>query len=206
MDQNLLFLFIPTFFAVSITPGMCMVLAMTLGMTIGIKRSLWMMAGELIGVGLVALSALIGVSAILLTRPNLFLFLKYMGGAYLLYLGIQMWRSLGKMAIPTTAVEAINVDRKALFIQGFITAIANPKGWAFMISLLPPFINTNIDLLPQAMQLIAIILCFELTCMLLYATGGKTLRHLLQQQSSVKLLNRIAGTLMMLVALWLVIS
>ena len=129
-----------------------------------------------------------------------------MGGAYLLYLGIQMWRSLGKMAIPTTAVEAINVDRKALFIQGFITAIANPKGWAFMISLLPPFINANTDLLPQAIQLIAIILCFELTCMLLYATGGKTLRHLLQQQSSVKILNRIAGTLMMLVALWLVIS
>lgn len=206
MDQNLLFLFIPTFFAVSITPGMCMVLAMTLGMTIGIKRSLWMMGGELIGVGLVALSALIGVSALLLTRPNLFLFMKYLGGAYLLYLGIQMWRSLGKMAIPTTAMEDIDIDKKALFIQGFITAIANPKGWAFMISLLPPFINMNMDLLPQATQLIAIILCFELTCMLLYATGGKTLRHLLQQQSSVKLLNRIAGSMMMLVALWLVMS
>ena len=79
MDQNLLFLFIPTFFAVSITPGMCMVLAMTLGMTIGIKRSIWMMAGELIGVGLVALSALIGVSAILLTRPNLYQSVKLTG-------------------------------------------------------------------------------------------------------------------------------
>ena len=76
MDQNLLFLFIPTFFAVSITPGMCMILAMTLGMTIGIKRSLWMMAGELIGVALVALSALIGVATLLLTRPHLFLFFK----------------------------------------------------------------------------------------------------------------------------------
>lgn len=206
MDQNLLLLFIPTFFAVSITPGMCMVLAMTLGMTIGVKRSLWMMGGELIGVALVALSALIGVSALLLTRPNLFLFMKYLGGAYLLYLGIQMWRSLGKMAIPTTVIEETDINRKALFVQGFITAIANPKGWAFMISLLPPFINPHTDLLPQAAQLITIILCFELICMLLYATGGKTLRHLLQQQSSVQLLNRIAGTMMMLVALWLVMS
>jgi len=206
MDQNLLFLFIPTFFAVSITPGMCMVLAMTLGMTIGIKRSLWMMMGELIGVALVALSALIGVATLLLTRPQLFLFFKYLGGLYLLYLGIQMWRSIGKMAIPTTPEENSEIARKALFSQGFITAIANPKGWAFMISLLPPFINPNAALLPQASQLIGIILCFELTCMLLYATGGKTLRHLLQQQSSVRLLNRIAGSMMMLVALWLVVS
>ncbi|MDA7746274.1 LysE family translocator [Psychromonas sp.] len=206
MDQNLLLLFIPTFFAVSITPGMCMTLAMTLGMTIGIRRSLWMMCGELIGVGLVALSALIGVATLLLARPQLFLLLKYLGGLYLLYLGVQMWRSRGKMAIPETPVEQQSIKRTALISQGFITAIANPKGWAFMISLLPPFINPNTTLLPQAVQLIAIILCFEFICMLLYATGGKTLRHLLQKQSSVKLLNRIAGSMMMLVAVWLVMS
>ena len=206
MDQNLLLLFIPTFFAVSITPGMCMTLAMTMGMTIGIRRSLWMMFGELIGVGLVALSALIGVAALLLARPNLFLLLKYAGGAYLLYLGIQMWRSRGKMAIPDTPVAPQNIKRTALMSQGFITAIANPKAWTFMISLLPPFINPNNPLLPQAGQLITIILLFELICMLLYAMGGKTLRHVLQQQSSVKLLNRIAGSMMMLVAFWLVMS
>lgn len=206
MEYNLLLLFIPTFFAVSITPGMCMTLAMTLGMTIGIKRSLWMMIGELVGVGLVALLALIGVATLLLARPNLFLFLKYLGGTYLLYLGIQMWRSRGKMAISSAPVNQQAINPSALISQGFITAIANPKGWAFMISLLPPFINPESSFIPQAMQLIAIILCFEFICMLLYATGGKTLRHLLQQQSSVKLLNRIAGSMMILVAMWLVIS
>jgi len=207
MDHSLLLLFITTFFAVSITPGMCMTLAMTLGMTIGIKRSLWMMIGELVGVGLVVLSALIGVATLLLSRPNLFLVLKYAGGAYLLYLGIQMWRSKGKMAIPDTPMsKQQEISPKALISQGFFTAIANPKAWAFMISLLPPFINPEIALLPQAVMLIAIILLFELICMLLYATGGKALRHLLQQQSSVKLLNRIAGSLMMLVAIWLVVG
>lgn len=206
MDQSLLLLFIPTFFAVSITPGMCMTLAMTLGMTIGIKRSLWMMVGELVGVGLVALSALIGVATLLLARPNLFLILKYAGGAYLLYLGIQMWRSRGKMAIPSTPIDQQQVKRTALMSQGFVTAIANPKGWAFMISLLPPFINSELDFVAQASQLIAIILCFEFTCMMIYAIGGKTLRHLLQQQSSVQILNRIAGSMMILVAGWLVVS
>ncbi len=49
-------------FFVSVTPGMCMTLSMTLGMTIGVRRTFWMMAGELLGVGLVAAAAVIGVA------------------------------------------------------------------------------------------------------------------------------------------------
>ena len=54
MTLTVLAVFIPTFFCVSLTPGMCMTLAMTLGMTIGVHRTFWMMYGELLGVGLVA--------------------------------------------------------------------------------------------------------------------------------------------------------
>lgn len=53
-------IFIPTFIAVSLTPGMCMTLAMSLGMSVGLKRALWMMSGELLGVGLVAVSSVLG--------------------------------------------------------------------------------------------------------------------------------------------------
>ncbi len=47
-DYALLAVFVPTFFFVSITPGMCMTLAMTLGMSIGVRKTLWMMLGELV--------------------------------------------------------------------------------------------------------------------------------------------------------------
>lgn len=206
MEYSVLILFIPTFFAVSATPGLCMTLAMTLGMTIGVRRSLWMMCGELVGVALVTVSSLIGVATILLARPNMFLVLKYLGGAYLFHLGIQMWRSRGKMAIRENFALQENVTRKSLITQGFVTAIANPKGWAFMISLLPPFINPVLPLHPQATILVAIILFFELLCLLLYATGGRTLRHLLQQRGNVIVMNRIAGSLMMCVGIWLVLT
>ena len=206
MNSPALMLFIPTFFAVSATPGLCMTLSMTLGMTIGVRRSLWMIAGELVGVALVSISALIGVATILLARPHLFLALKYLGGAYLLYLGIQMWRSRGKMAISGDFKIQTNVTPFALVSQGFITAIANPKAWAFMISLLPPFIDASLPLHPQATILICIILCFELICMLLYATGGKVLRNLLQNRSNVMVMNRIAGSFMIAVAGWLVLG
>ncbi len=71
MNTALLGMFIPTFFFVSITPGMCMTLALTLGMTIGYKRTLWMMIGELVGVAVVSVSAVVGIAAVMLTYPSL---------------------------------------------------------------------------------------------------------------------------------------
>ncbi len=206
LDITLLALFIPTFFLVSITPGMCMTLAMTLGMSIGVKNTLWMMWGELLGVALVAVAAVLGVSAVMLQFPQVFNVLKLVGAGYLLYVGINMWQSKGNLALNQNNNEQQKVSRQQLFNQGLITAIANPKGWAFMVSLLPPFINPNIALPAQLSILVSVILLSEFTCMMIYATGGKTIGKALTQGDNVKLLNKISGTLMMLVALWLALS
>ncbi|GMM90551.1 LysE family translocator [Vibrio fortis] len=206
MDSALLLAFIPTFFFVSITPGMCMTLALTLGMSIGYRRTLWMMAGELVGVGVVSVAAVLGIASIMLNYPWLFTGFKFVGAAYLFYLGVQMWRSKGKLAISTDNQNQATGNDWDLVVQGFVTAIANPKGWAFMISLLPPFINSSKALVPQLSILVSIILVSEFICMTLYATGGKSLKHLLGQADNVRLMNRIAGTLMMGVGVWLFVS
>ncbi|EFP96667.1 hypothetical protein VIBC2010_06854 [Vibrio caribbeanicus ATCC BAA-2122] len=199
-------IFIPTFFLVSITPGMCMTLALTLGMSIGYRKTLWMMLGELAGVALVAITAVIGIAAVMVQFPWLFLTLKFIGGVYLIYLGIQMWRSKGKLALNAGDETSGEIERKELVLQGFVTAIANPKGWAFMISLLPPFIDNSLDITPQLIMLVAVILLFEFICMSLYALGGKGLTALLSRGKNVRILNRIAGSLMMLVGGWLFIG
>lgn len=201
----LLAVFIPTFFVVSITPGMCMTLALSMGMSIGLKKTFYMMYGELVGVGLVATASVIGVATIMLKYPTIFLVLKYGGGAYLIYLGIQMWLSRGKMAL---SLDECNYDisKKSLAIQGFITAIANPKGWAFFIALLPPFIDDKLPMTSQLIVLIFMILVLEFTCLIIYATGGKTLRKLLQNSSNVRVINKVAGTLMMGIGIWLASS
>lgn len=183
-----------------------MTLAMTLGMSIGVRNTLWMMWGELLGVAIVAIASVIGVSSIMLQLPQFFVVLKLIGACYLFYIGINMWRSKGKLAISLSHDPRLSISKRSLFNQGVITAIANPKGWAFMVSLLPPFINDQYALTPQLSILVAIILVSEFTCMMLYATGGKTIGKLLTQQNNVKLLNRISGTLMIIVAIWLAIS
>lgn len=206
MNLVLLSAFVPTFFFVSITPGMCMTLAMTLGMTIGVKRALWMMLGELVGVATVAILSAIGVAALLLNYPSVFMALKYIGGAYLAFVGVQMWLSKGKMAIKMDEVNSKQASRIDLISQGFITAIANPKGWAFFVALLPPFLDASRPLASQLSVLIAIILVLELVCLLIYATGGRTLKALLMQSGNVRLMNRIAGSLMIGVGLWLAVG
>jgi len=206
IEPSVLTIFIPTFLVVSATPGMCMTLAMTLGMTIGLRRALYMMWGELLGVGLVSIAAVVGAAAVMLTYPVAFLLLKGVGGGYLCWLGVQMWQAKGKMAMGGDNQRGKNCSDRELFIQGFITAVANPKGWAFMISLLPPFIDPERRLLPQMSILLAIILTIEFLCLILYASGGKTLRNLLKRRSSVLLLNRISGTLMLGVGIWLALG
>jgi len=206
IDYTLLSLFIPTFLLVSATPGMCMTLALTLGMSIGVRKTLWMMLGELFGVATVAILAVIGVASVMLNYPDLFAILKYVGGGYLAYLGISLWRSKGKMAISIEDNNQSPISNQELVLQGFVTAIANPKGWAFTVSLLPPFINTELPLVPQLSILVAIILFSELAFMLVYATGGKSLRHLLQHGNQLKRLNQISGSLMIAVGLWLALG
>ena len=202
LDLSILLVFIPTFFFVSVTPGMCMTLAMSLGMSIGLKRTFYMMIGELLGVALVAFSSVVGVAAIMINHPDIFMIFKYVGGIYLGYLGIQMWLSRGKMALSKTECS-VSISNTSLALQGFITAIANPKGWAFFIALLPPFINQARPLIPQISVLLLIILILEFICLVVYASGGSTLRKFLQKSNNVKLMNRIAGSLMIGVGVWL---
>lgn len=181
-----------------------MTLAMTLGMSIGVRKTLWMMLGELVGVALVAIAAVLGVASIMLNYPQVFDLLKWVGGAYLVYIGINMWRAKGKMAVMDNA--QVNTRRASLISQGFITAIANPKGWAFMISLLPPFINVDNPVGPQLGVLLGIIMITESVSMLAYASGGKSLRLFLSRGDNIRWMNRIAGSLMMLVGVWLALD
>jgi len=206
IDLSLLSVFIPTFFAVSLTPGLCMTLSMSLGMTLGVRRTLWMMTGELTGVAITAVSAVVGVATVMLRYPTVFEVFKWAGGAYLIYLGIQMWRSKGSLAMPETGQAAPSAGRRQLIAQGFVTAIANPKGWAFDIALLPPFINTDLALAPQLAVLVAVILVIEFMALVLYAGGGSTARLFLREARNVRLLNRVAGTLMIGVGIWLALA
>lgn len=206
VNLTLLGAFIPTFLFVSVTPGMCMTLAMTLGMSQGVRRTFWMMWGEMLGVALVAVAAVLGVAALMLQFPTVFQWFKIVGACYLGFIGLQMWQAKGKLALPELGAAPQLMSRATLFSQGFVTAVSNPKGWAFHMALLPPFIDSKLAFWPQLLVLVLIIVLLEFISMLLYASGGKALANLLRQQSKVQWLNRIAASLMFGVAIWMLLG
>jgi len=62
---------------------------------------------------------------------------------------------------------------------GLRHAVSNPKAWAFMMALLPPFIDPTVPLAPQMTVLLALMIVIEFTCLLIYAQGGRSLSELL---------------------------
>ena len=86
MNPELLWVFIPTIAAISLTPGMCMTLAFTLGLSQGYRRTLWMMWGELAGVATVVSTCVLLLAWIQSLSEVYFAMLALVGGSYLLWI------------------------------------------------------------------------------------------------------------------------
>jgi threonine/homoserine/homoserine lactone efflux protein len=199
MSLDLILLFIPTIAAVSLTPGLCMTLAFTLGLSIGYRRTLWMMLGEMVGVATVFISTFWGLGWLLSRDPLYFKLFSLIGGAYLLYLSLILFRQPPEKLMTK---QLGNTSAASLTGLGFITAVSNPKGWAFLIALLPGFVVTESPLVPQFAIMLIIMLSTEFLSMTLYATGGQWLATRLSNDSGLLSVNRIAAGMLSLAAVW----
>jgi len=199
MTPDLILLFIPTIAAVSFTPGLCMTLAFTLGLSIGYRRTLWMMWGEMAGVATVFSATFWSLGWLLSRDPLYFQVFSLIGGSYLVYLAFLMFRET-----PETIV-AKNLDKTgagSLMVLGYLTAVSNPKGWAFLMALLPGFVVTDASLAPQFAIMLVIMLCTEFISMTAYATGGQWLAQRLSNDRGLFSVNKIAASMLLLAALW----
>ena len=199
MSPDLIILFIPTIASVSFTPGLCMTLAFTLGLSIGYKRTLWMMLGELSGVATVFAATFWSLGWLLSRDPVYFQVISFIGGIYLLYLAIRLFNETPE------DLKARRLDEThtgALVLLGYVTAVSNPKGWAFLMALLPGFVQNNAALYPQFVVMLIIMLSTEFIAMTTYATGGQWLAKRLADTKGLMNANRVAATMLGLAGLW----
>lgn len=199
MSPDLIILFIPTIASVSFTPGLCMTLAFTLGLSIGYKRTLWMMLGELSGVATVFTATFWSLGWLLSQDPVYFQVISFIGGIYLLYLAIRLFNETPE------DLKARRLDEThtgALVLLGYVTAVSNPKGWAFLMALLPGFVQNNAALYPQFVAMLIIMLSTEFIAMTTYATGGQWLAKRLADTKGLMNANRVAATMLGLAGLW----
>lgn len=131
----------------TLTPGPNGLLALTHGAIYGSRKTVATILGGSVGFAAVIAMSMFGIGAILAASAQLLIAMKFVGGAYLIWLGIQVWRSpsLGE----TKLQSAINVSSWSLFRQGALAALTNPKGILFFVAFLPQFINPKLPLISQ---------------------------------------------------------
>lgn len=146
----------------SLTPGPNGLLALTHGALFGLRKTTSTVFGGITGFFLVIAMSMFGIGALLAASSSLLTVLKWVGGAYLVFLGIQVWRS------PALAVSRTKVEAKAiqLYRAGLFSALSNPKGILFFVAFLPQFIDPARSLALQfaimAATFLVIELCYEL--------------------------------------------
>ena len=197
MNPELLWVFIPTIAAISLTPGMCMTLAFTLGLSQGYRRTLWMMWGELAGVATVVSSCVFLLAWIQSLSEVYFALLALVGGSYLLWIAYRLWTQPAHFS---SVNDQSHLSAIALLILGYATAVMNPKGWGFMIALLPGFMSVEYSTPQQLAAFLGVMLPSEFLSMTLYATGGSGLRQFLTTERHLANLNKVAAGFMVLVA------
>lgn len=127
---------------------------------------------------------------------------KIVGGMYLIYLGIQSWRS-GSFKIKK------NISKKgnfAEFVTGYLISMANPKVMVFYIAILPNFINLkNLSLL-IASEIIIITFLGLMAGISVINLGASKIKNKLESSDSNAYINRIVGSIMMVAGIWLALS
>ena len=147
MDRNTWLIYLLAAIGLSLSPGPNGLLALTHGALHGRRKALYTIFGGAFGfVAVVALS-MFGIGALLQSSLVWLSILKWAGGAYLVWLGIQVWRSP-----PIGGVAAGKAEPRAgatLFRDGLLSAVTNPKAILFFAAFLPQFIDPSRSLVTQ---------------------------------------------------------
>ncbi|RAS21956.1 MULTISPECIES: LysE family translocator [unclassified Pseudomonas] len=189
------FIYLLASIGLSLTPGPNSLLAMTHGARYGARRTLFTIFGGVFGFSALIALAMFGLTALLQTSASVLTVLKWVGGAYLVWLGIQLWRS---PALHLEMTErAARLSNLGMFRQGLLSAIANPKVLLFYGAFLPQFIDPQRGLLVQFVMMAATFASVE--CVVEYLLARLAFRIRPWLAKGGKGFNRCCGSLFALI-------
>lgn len=185
-----------TFVAASITllliPGPTVLLVLSYALSKGRSVAVASAAGVALG-DLVAMTAsLLGLGALVLASAMLFTALKWVGAAYLIYLGVKLIRSAPSAGLDLPQASDITT-RKVIGHTAAVTAL-NPKSIAFFIAFVPQFIRPEAALMPQFTILIATFVTLAAANALAYALAADRLRRTIARPHIITWITRAGGS------------
>lgn len=173
----------------SLTPGPNGLLALTHGALYGAKRTIFTILGGSVGFTTVIGLSMFGIGALLAANVGLLVVLKWLGGAYLVFLGIQVWRS---PSLAESRSQSQGSSNRSLFQAGLLSAASNPKGILFFVAFLPQFIEPAGSLIIQFVVMAATFVVIEFIYEFLVAAMADRIQPWLRRVG--KNFNRVFGS------------
>ena len=196
-------IFVAATTGLSLMPGPNGLLALTHGARYGRRLTLFTISGGVLGFVVLLALSMFGIGAVLGASVQALTVMKWIGGAYLVWLGLEVWRS-PPPAVESGAPRGHPRQGRSLFVQGFSTAVTNPKVVLFFAAFLPPFIDPHRDLVMQFVVMAASFAAIEFGVELLIAWLAGSVRGWLQR--SGKRFNQFCGGLFVLFGLGLTLG
>jgi threonine/homoserine/homoserine lactone efflux protein len=172
------------------SPGPGVVLTITNALRYGTFGALGGILGIASATFIVAGVSATSLGIILATSSIAFTVMKYIGAAYLIYLGIKLWRS---PASPINPQRAAFKNKKRQFLEGFTMQLTNPKAVFFFMSIFPQFVDHKANFVGQFLLLVTTYSLLVVAIHLCYAAMANSGRSWLSASKGRRLINRIGG-------------
>ena len=199
MRPELWLAFLGASIAISVSPGAGAVQSMATGLSHGLRRGVWSIAGLQLGLLLQLAIVAVGLGAAVARSMTAFTIIKWAGVAYLIYLAVRQWRA------PTEdlgdGIEMADGGRVKLLMRGFLVNMTNPKALVFLLAVLPPFIEPARPLLPQYLVIAVTMVVVDVIVMCGYTGLASRLLGWLRTPRQQTIVNRTMSALFATAAL-----
>ena len=180
---------------ISLSPGAGAISCMAAGLRYGFRRTLWNIAGLLLGILFVLAIVAAGLGAILAASSLAFAIVKWLGVAYLVWLGVQQWQAPAFAVTADAGEQSLGATPRELLLRGFLVNATNPKGIVFMLAVLPQFIDPAQPQLPQYVLCGATLAFTDVVVMSGYTIFAARVLRLLREPHHIRVMNRTFGGL-----------
>ena len=180
--------------AISLSPGAGAIAAMSSGLNHGFKRGYFTTFGLILGILTQILVVGAGLGALIAASSLGFAIVKWLGVAYLVFLGIQQWRAPATPMVAADA-EAKTVSRRQLVLRGWAINAVNPKGTVFLLAVVPQFLDLHASLVTQYGVIAATLGFTDMVVMAGYTALAARVLSALRSTKQILIMNRTFGSL-----------
>ncbi len=167
---------------------------MSAGLNHGFRRGYFTTFGLILGIWLQVIVVSLGLGALVATSSTAFAVVKWLGVAYLVWLGIQQWRA-PVTPVVTKVDDGTLVTRRSMVLRAIMINAVNPKGTVFLLAVVPQFMNLAQPLMPQYLIIAATLGFTDLVVMAGYTALASRVLGALKSPAHIRTMNRTFGSL-----------